>query len=306
MARQLRSRIIPALTMDPLEHALVNLLGAMTPDLSYHRFFEEYGITQASELASITENRLATVSYGVLTPSVGDTPATIVCMFLPPAQQDRILKIVKWFLSKGTDVTNETWLELTTEVLEYWQPASAIVAPATPVGSDTRSSFVESAATKIRKTIKNHSVLYPNSEDRFWVTWNTNIRIKLRTHGVQLVLDPDYLPETVDETDTFVEMQNFIFGVFNDILLTPRARGILHKHVDELDAQAVYCNLVASYGKGVNVQITATSIEMKLTLYSFATSKSKTCVAFLTTWRNLIYNLERINKFPLPDHQKSV
>jgi hypothetical protein len=118
MARQLRSRIIPALTMDPLEHVLVNLLGAMTPDSSYRRFFEEYGITQASELASITENRLATVSYGVLTPSVGDTPATILRMFLPPAQQDRILKIVKWFLSKGTDVTNETWFELTPEVLD--------------------------------------------------------------------------------------------------------------------------------------------------------------------------------------------
>jgi hypothetical protein len=227
MARQLRSRIILALTMDPLEHVLVNLLGATTPDLSYRRFFEEYGITQASELVSITENRLATVSYGVLTPSGGDTPATIVCMFLQPAQQDRILKIVKWFLSKGTDVTNETWFELTPEVLEYWQPASAIVAPATPVGSDARSSFVESAAAKFRKTIKNHSVPYPKfSEDRFWVTWNTNIRIKLRIHGVQLVLDPDYLPETVDETDTFFEMQNFVFGV-----LTPCARGILHKHV---------------------------------------------------------------------------
>jgi hypothetical protein len=121
-----------------------------------------------------------------------------------------------------------------------------------------------------------------------------------------LVLDPDYLPETVNETDTFVEMQNFVFGVFNDILLTPRARGILHKHVDELDAQAVYRDLVASYGKGINAQITATSIETKLTLYLFATSKSKTCVAFLTTWRNLIYDLELINKFPLPDHQNSV
>ncbi|EEC42572.1 predicted protein [Phaeodactylum tricornutum CCAP 1055/1] len=295
------------MTMDPLEHVLVNLLGATTSDSSYRRFFEEYGITQASELASITENRLATVSYGVLTPSVGDTPATIVCMFLPPAQQDRILKIVKWFLSKGTNVTNKTWLELTPEVLEYWQPASAIVAPATPVGSDARSSSVKSAAAKFRKTIKNHFVPYPKfSEDRFWVTWNTNIRIKLRVHGVQLVLDPDYLPETVDETDTFVEMQNFAFGVFNNILLTPRAHGILHKHVDELDAQAVYRDLVASYGKGINAQITATSIETKLTLYSFATSKSKTCVAFLTTWRNLIYDLERINEFPLPDHQKSV
>jgi hypothetical protein len=60
--------------MDPLEHVLINLLGATTPDSSYCRFFEEYGITQASKLASITENRLATVSYGVLTPSVGDTP----------------------------------------------------------------------------------------------------------------------------------------------------------------------------------------------------------------------------------------
>jgi hypothetical protein len=101
-------------------------------------------------------------------------------------------------------------------------------------------------------------------------------------------------------------MQNFVFGVFNDILLTPCARGILHKHVDESDAQTVYRDLVASYGKGINLQITATSIETKLTLYSFVTSKHKTCVAFLTTWRNMIYNLERINKFPLPDHQKSV
>jgi hypothetical protein len=50
--------------------------------------------------------------------------------------------------------------------------------------------------------------------------------------------------------------------------------------VDELDAQAVYRDLVASYGKGINAQITATSIETKLTLYSFATSKSKTCVGF--------------------------
>jgi hypothetical protein len=52
--------------------------------------------------------------------------------------------------------------------------------------------------------------------------------------------------------DTFVEMQNFVFGMFNDILLTPCARGILHKHVDELDAQAVYRNLFALYGKGIN------------------------------------------------------
>jgi hypothetical protein len=59
MAQQLRSRIIPALTMDPLEHVLVNLLGATTPDSSYRRFFEEYSITQASKLASITENCLA-------------------------------------------------------------------------------------------------------------------------------------------------------------------------------------------------------------------------------------------------------
>jgi hypothetical protein len=194
MAQQLRSRIIPALTIDPLEHVLVNLLGATTPDSLYCRFFKEYGITQASELALITENCLATVSYGVVTPSMGDTPATIVCMFLPSAQQDQILKIVKWFLSKGMDVTNKTWLELAPEVLEYWQPASAIVAPATPVGLDARSSFVESAAAKFRKTIKTYSVPYPKfSEDRFWVTWNTYICIKLRIHGVQLVLDPDYL-----------------------------------------------------------------------------------------------------------------
>lgn len=255
MVQQLCLRIIPALTMDPLEHVLMNLLGATTPDLSYCRFFEEYGIFQASKLASITKNRLATVSYGVLTPSVGDTPATIVCMFLPPAQQDQILKIVKWFLSKGTNVTNKTWLELTPEVLEYWQPASAIVTPATPVGSDAWSSFVKSTAAKFRKTIKNHSVPYPKfSEDCFWVTWKTNICIKLCIHGVQFVLDPDYLPETVNKTDTFAEMQNFVFGVFNNILLTPCAREILHNHVDELDAQAVYRNLVALYGKGIKYQ----------------------------------------------------
>jgi hypothetical protein len=99
--------------------------------------------------------------------------------------------------------------------------------------------------------------------------------MKLRIHGVQLVLDPDYLPQTVDETDAFVEMQNFVFGVFNDILLPPRVRGILHRHVNELDAQAVYRNLVDLYGKGINAQITATAIETKLTLYLFTTSNPR-------------------------------
>jgi hypothetical protein len=50
----------------------------------------------------------------------------------------------------------------------------------------------------------------------------------------------------------------------------------------------------------------ATSIETKLTLYSLATSRAKTCVAFLTTWCNVIYDLEHITDFQLPDHQKIV
>jgi hypothetical protein len=74
-------------------------------------------------------------------------------------------------------------------------------------------------------------------------------------------------------TQEFWKLQNFVFGVFNSILLTPCGHAILHKHVDELDAQLVYCHLVAFYGKGIYAQITATSIETKLTLYSFATAR---------------------------------
>jgi hypothetical protein len=119
MTRQLRLRIIPALNMDPLEHVLVNLLGATLLDSPYCCFFAEYGITQASELTAINETRLATISFGVVTPVAGDGTSTTVRTFLLPAQHYWITKIITWFLAQGPNVTNATWFVLTPAMLEY-------------------------------------------------------------------------------------------------------------------------------------------------------------------------------------------
>jgi uncharacterized protein YhhL (DUF1145 family) len=117
-------------------------------------------------------------------------------------------------------------------------PVASAALATSVVASVARSTLEKSSAAKFRKTIKNHSVAYPLfNEDHLWVTWSTNICIKLRIHGVQLVLDHDYVPQTDEEVETFLEMQNFVFGIFSDTLLTSHARGILH--IDDLDAQAV-------------------------------------------------------------------
>jgi hypothetical protein len=300
MERILHSRTTTSSQMTPLEYILTEILDASSSHLPYCSFFDKCGVTQAYEIISLSENDFETTTFFTSPEPVTDETVPVATT-LNKVQRNKLSKIISWFNHQGDDVSDETWYALTANTLRYWKPAVS-KAPTIP---DTVSRTTESPSSKFRKGIKNHPVTYAKfHEDRFWTNWDTNIRIMLRVQGAPNVLNSKDVPITEAEIEVFTDQQTYVFGIFNETVLTTQGRDIIKRHSDALDAQAVYCDLVAVYSHGINAKLSASNLSAKLTNYHHDTVKSKTCVSFLTNWRSLVYNLDRIKPDSLSESQK--
>ena len=91
------------------------------------------------------------------------------------------------------------------------------------------------------KGIKRDASLYPSLQDmRTWDSWQGGIKAIARAQDVEDILDPLFSPRTKEAKDLFEEKQKFMFAVFEQTLLTDKAKEILRSHEQDYDAQEVY------------------------------------------------------------------
>jgi hypothetical protein len=62
---------------------------------------------------------------------------------------------------------------------------------------------------------------HPFKDEAKWASWWANFKVTLSSQGMDVILDPDYKPQLVDESLDFIQMQGTAFAIVNDQIQTP-------------------------------------------------------------------------------------
>ena len=209
------------------------------------------------------------------------------------------------FQTTGAAMTDTDWLDLTIEAYDNFaasHPLKATVAPTpsmTPAGTPTPTSPTTPAAL-FRKGIKRDATRYPLlKQQKYYLAWHRTFVGEVHAQDLANVIDPSYIPVPPD-VELFELQKNYMYSVFQTILLTDKGKTIVRTHSTTRDAQKIYADL-AKYAK----ESTATQIELEsltafLTTGQLDASWSGTTSGFVTFWRQQMSAFEDLT--PQSEH----
>ena len=113
-----------------------------------------------------------------------------------------------------------------------------------PIPNPSGKQF--NSAQEFRKGIKRDKGHYTVLKDeKEWDDWKRGVESTATTHGCENVLDPVYIPNSVDDVALFDEQQKFMYDVFFTIMKTDRGNHFVRTYNATKDAQRVwrdYCD----------------------------------------------------------------
>jgi len=122
--------------------------------------------------------------------------------------------------------------------------------PSGSVGPPSPRSTVKgrSPADDMRKNIKLDPSAFPMFRDENkWAPYKRSLLAQARAMNLQNVLDPNYTPNTAEETELFKVQNDFLYSVFDRTLKSPHASAFVIDHEASGDAQKVYAALLKQF-----------------------------------------------------------
>ena len=228
-----------------------------------------------------------------------------------PLELKKLLAIRQWYVTNPIGDGLNRFLELTAAKLNQF----VVECLTTPTSKEADDSHVALSHTEIRtpddvirdfqKGIKRDISHYHEfKEDKKWTAWNRQLHSIARTHGVENVLDPVYVPISPSDIALFTEHQKFMYSVFEQKLKTAKSMKYVRRHRDTFDSQALYIELLHTYEEGVTQDINIDSIEREIHNFRLTEAWSGTLESFFTRFEHKILDLEEISKTEVNDKEK--
>ena len=114
-------------------------------------------------------------------------------------------------------------------------PPSALTHPTGQNSVNQAAEALHSFKRQARRSVAEYPKL---QDDKHWTEWRRSFHAIATIQGVAEVLDPTYVPED-DMVAVWFEMQKFLYSVMVVSVRTTFGKGIVRKHEEEQDAQAV-------------------------------------------------------------------
>ena len=185
-------------------------------------------------------------------------------------------------------------------LLGQFSSTGTTVSPTTPVTSSTAARYTP--ADLFRRGIKRDPTLFPVlKEEKFNDTWHRSFANQARAQDVMQVLDPSYVPVSIEDKELFDEKQKYVYAILEQKVLTDRGKGFIREHENDYDAQKVYQKLVDHHLKSTKAMIDSSSILSYITSVRLGNGMWKgTTEAFVVHWENQVRLYER--QVPMTDH----
>ena len=235
----------------------------------------------------------------------------------------KLLAIQNWYRSQeSTDI--RVIYELDEEILQQFilsgqgiPPATVHGSPGIPAGipgtpaiatphSRMSHSSAASSAQMFQQSIKKSVSDYTTKlkDDKYWFNYNQALRAQAKTHGLSNVLNPDYVPETLDDQELFEAQNSFIFNVFQNTLQTMKSKKHVRLNAEKSDGQAVYRGLLKEYASGVVADIAIEKMEEEIQAMRLDKNWNKPYCSFLDSWEHKILDLEKMQKHEVSEDKK--
>lgn len=158
------------------------------------------------------------------------------------------------------------------------------------------------------KGVKRDKTQYSEiKDDRHFDNWQRSFLAIVRSHRIQDVFDPTYIPTTAEEILLFEEKQNFAYTVLDATLKTDMGKALVRKYEGTYDAQKIWAEFIKDAKLSTKAQIVSSDILAYITSAKYDNTWKGTSTSFILYWINkvreydtfVINVLERFN-----DNQK--
>ena len=150
-------------------------------------------------------------------------------------------------------------------------------------------------AELFRRCIKRDSSLFPYLvREKFNDTWHRSFESQARAQNFFEVLDPSYVPVSVEEKDLFNEKLKYVYAILEQKVLTDRGKGFIREHASDYNAQKVYQKLVDYHLRSTKAMIDSSSTLSYITSVRLGNNVwNGTTQAFIIHWENQVRLYER-------------
>lgn len=212
---------------------------------------------------------------------------------LIPANNGNMLTAADW-ASKTHDQFKEFRVKELAQMRSGVNPGTSTTAnpPASNTSSQAKSS---SSVDSFKRGIKRDIGTYPKfTDDKFWDNWHMMMEAQAKTHDLDDVLSPAFIPTTADEKALFQQKQNFMFAVLLQTVHTGAGRAIVKKHNATSDAQAAWKELVAHYTSSTTAKLRSDELMRFLTTAKLDETWKRSSTEFLRKWEEQMRLYEEI------------
>jgi hypothetical protein len=158
-------------------------------------------------------------------------------------------------------------------------PGFPTVAP--PVSVPHVRDQVADFKRGIRRDASAFIILKDNKQ---WDNCHRTLRAQSSTQDVDDVLDPNYVPISIEDIALFAEKQKFMYSVLERILQTDEGKVIVRSHDKDRDAQLIYNEFLHTMTKSTEAAMDSGALLSYLTSTKITDGWKGTSKAFVLSW----------------------
>ena len=230
----------------------------------------------------------------------------------------RIVKAFYYHLKEKHNLNTIDWKDeslVTSEIFDEFRVSNYDPSAPTKPGTSTnlnlnqnnatvqlpQSKPAKSLASEFRRGIKREKSAYLVLKDeRIWNSWKRKTIATMNAHGCQNIANPNYKPQSLDETLLLREQNNFMYDVFATIFQTTMGAHYVAVHEDDRDAQLVWKDYSTYMKTSTSADMQIEELMSSLTSLRLSQNYRGTTQKFLIDWLDKMMQYEKLT--PLEAH----
>jgi hypothetical protein len=285
---------------DTLKHLLTAVLDKTENDEPYALVFDHHRCRSAASFSKLTEAQLK--AQFLFDPTIGGINRVLTT--LATAEFNELCELQEFIRHHQNDALHD-WMQDMDVVFQEFQDslvgqtqaqaqaqaaqallqaqaaaqAAAAAAAATADAQRTGGANSMLTAYKMKRQYSNYKEI---TKRHFFSSWNKELKVTAIARNCSNSLNENYVPVAADELAVWTADQAFMMGVFIQKVKYPSGQTIVSHHLNDMDAQTAYKEIVADAMSEIVVQINKNKLEGALRDMDASPNKwNRTLEAFL-------------------------
>ena len=276
-----------------LKHVL-KVVMQLKEDSALEIFLEQNQVENVFDMITFNDNEIDQFSY--------EDIQSLTILNVPPFQKS-LVRTFKLFLHKNMvnnnnhltnqdilQFTNSDWNQFRMDIINN-NPTAGTTSSGIKLG--TSSGNFNNELQNFIKGVKRDKTQYVEIKDeRHFDNWQRSFLATVRSHRIENVFNPAYVPTTTEDRLLFQEQLKFAYTVLDATLKTDMGKALVRKYENTFDAQKIWQEFVADARDSTKAQIVSSDILAYITSAKYDSTWKGTSNSFILYWINKVREYE--------------